>query len=547
MRGGAGGRDPELAAAAAEAAASSCRAAAASLRAAGWVAEAAAIVAAAGAVSAAKAAIRLRAGSLLYVAVPAAIAERARAAIAELQVQGIAEDLSGTWPHSGGMAAAYLHHAVGPVAANAARRLARRGGHGRHGVVPPVEAVGPATGDLAEVAELAEELARAAIAASTAVGGRASGAVLGCQHFRIAGDSGDDGSRCSSVFVGAGDGVAEASVLREGPSPGRGSGGLPPGPPVLVGATATGTTSADFAAGSPLAAEEEFVIDGVPQEVNEAELFKEFWADVSLDKQDKEFKKDENEAEEAKLPVEEAEPNGEDKPRGEKVQVTAKHVADNFTKAVFVGTMDKEHLEYTKKVKGTEAAKEEAVKVSHVVSEVRARKVRAKKLGNNFATVGVFAAVEQQENKSDDEAEHISEHFGSGDQSSAEEPVEASGGRAAAAAVPGGTALSSHSRSSSSSCCSSSQPPLPVEEAEVEAVVEARPWGGYSRDGLAELELRVQQAATPEARARGIRRLRAYRQGLTQLEIDVVVDVKAKLKEFDRIKLETAIASRRRR
>jgi hypothetical protein len=57
--------------------------------------------------------------------------------------------------------------------------------------------------------------------------------------------------------------------------------------------------------------------------------FKEFWADVSTDKQDKELKKDENEAEEAKLLVEEAEPYGEDKPRAEKDQVTAKHVADN--------------------------------------------------------------------------------------------------------------------------------------------------------------------------------------------------------------------------
>mmetsp|Transcript_81800 Transcript_81800/g.215789 ORF Transcript_81800/g.215789 Transcript_81800/m.215789 type:complete len:270 (-) Transcript_81800:61-870(-) len=95
--------------------------------------------------------------------------------------------------------------------------------------------------------------------------------------------------------------------------------------------------------------------------------------------------------------------------------------------------------------------------------------------------------------------------------------------------------ICSSCRSCSSSCSSSagSPPILPVVEAVVGAVVEAPPWGGYSRDGLAELELRVQQAATREAKVLGKRRLKAYHQGLTQLEDDVVAAVAANIQQLD--------------
>ena len=125
---------PALAAvaAAARAAAASCRAAAAAARAAGHTRLAAPMVAAGAACDASEAALLARAVAL-------GAGRRGAAALDEIRLQESVEGKTGVWPRTGADAARFVRE-KGPVAAaQAARRIVRRGGKGRHGAQPPLE------------------------------------------------------------------------------------------------------------------------------------------------------------------------------------------------------------------------------------------------------------------------------------------------------------------------------------------------------------------------------------------------------------------------
>ena len=143
------------AAVAARAASRACLAAAASTRAAGATCAAAALVAAGESGRTAEALLLGDAAA----ARREGLGGRLPAAAAELELQAAAEGAAGAWPRGGAEVTQLLAGAGQTEAAQAARRVTRRGGHGRHGARPPTAEPLAAERDLAQAATALAALA----------------------------------------------------------------------------------------------------------------------------------------------------------------------------------------------------------------------------------------------------------------------------------------------------------------------------------------------------------------------------------------------------